>query len=134
MHGLALVITAALGSVVIAQQKPRFEQLEEFMKDTLQAMTDLREVLNTITHTDSFARARVMLERRRRRLQGITARSERLGKPTREEDEELKKKYEKKIKDTTLQLREEYRRLKDTMPELIEYLDSLAKKPEERKP
>src|SRR5262245_16974452 len=113
MHGLALVITAALGSVVTAPEKPRFKQLEDVMQDTLQGMTDLAELLKTIKDKDSFARAKAPLEKLRRRLQGIKARGERLGKPTREEDEELKKKYEKKIKDTTLQLREEYRRLKD---------------------
>jgi hypothetical protein len=117
LHTLALTAALLLGAVSGAQEKdkpakePVKDTFENLIKDQLKLMSDLCDILESAKDEATGEKAIVKLKPLGPRQKAIEERIQKLGKPTKEEEEALKTKYEAEMKKTANRLSGEFVRM-----------------------
>ena len=128
---LGLAVALLLAGGANARAKDAFEDV---IKDTLSTMKDVTKVLETVKDEDSAKAAKPKVKELAKKIQALKKRSKDLGKPTKEQEEAVKK-YLPQFIEVSQKLTKESERVKKVTggPELLKELE-LAGKPDEEKP
>ena len=131
MKQLMPLVCAALlvwTSSVSARENDTHESLT---KELIQSIKGISDILATVKDKPTADEARPKLRAAVKTMADLKLRSEKLGKPTKEQEEELKKKYSKMLEEQVKRLTDQAVRLQNVEggKELLKELEVLGKGP-----
>lgn len=137
-NALALLATLLVGGLVLAQDKDKPEKDPPKEKDTfdilikaqLKLVNEMVDVMEKIKDVETAEQALPKMKGFEKTQKDLEARMKKLGKPDKEEEEALKKKYEKDFEKAIGRLFKEAGRLQG-MPEVQKILDKAKEKPKD---
>jgi hypothetical protein len=108
---LAGMVSLLAGFLLLAACNGGSPTHESVTKDMISMMEEQADILATITDEASFEAAKPKLDALKEKADTLKAATEKLGDPSKDVEEQLKKKYEPRVKEVSQKLMKEMQRL-----------------------